>query len=279
MSLAAFTVTDDSGDFISGTVADNAWWQTVKTWIDGRWTRQSVSLTGSQNNLVITASSLEADLILCTNATDLTITGITAPASPAKPGKKLVILSGGAGNVYLAHQSGSSTAANRLVNVATSLNTPLAAGVGMAMYVYDDANARWRLVTHDQGAAIAYTPTWTNGTLGNGSLSASYLLLGRTVQWQLTLTWGSTTSSAGVWSFSLQGTAVSATPFAGCANAFSQDASAGGAVYPSLGFVATTTTMQFMSLDVAAATQVATAAPFTWTTSDVLNAAGWYQVS
>lgn len=279
MSITRRHWTDSSGTPTTGTPLDDAELQTVYDTLDARWYRLSTTLTGSQNDLVITASSLEADLILCNNATDLTITGIAAPTNPAKPGKKLVIVSGGAGNVYLKHQSASSNAANRLINLATSLDTPLAAGVGVAIYVYDDANSRWRLIAHDQGAAITYTPTWTNGTLGNGTLSANYLLRGRTVSVRFSLTWGSTTSSSGVWSFSLPGTGVAGTPFAGAFNAFSQDASAGGTVYPSLGFMNSTTTLQFMSLDAVPATQIATTAPFTWATSDVLNAAGQYQVT
>jgi len=213
MSLAAFTVTDDTGDHVSGSIGDNAWVQLVKAWVDARWSRLTVTSTGSQNNLSITSGGLEADLLLCNNASDLTLTGIAAPASPAKPGKRLIVISIGAGHVYLAHQSGSSTAANRLANIFTAGATPLAAGSGVAVLVYDDNASRWRLVAHDQGAAIAYTPTWTassvNPAIGNGTLSGRYIVRGRRYWVDIHLVAGSTTTfGTGTWSFALPFAAI-----------------------------------------------------------------------
>ncbi|MFM9596684.1 hypothetical protein ACKI1O_45850 [Streptomyces scabiei] len=52
------------------------------------------------------------------------------------------------------------------------------------------------------GAWTAYTPSWiaeggggSNPTLGNGSLGGRYLKVGRTVDWVMQLTWGSTTTA------------------------------------------------------------------------------------
>jgi hypothetical protein len=161
------TVTDDSGGGTDGTIANNAWLQGHLDLLDARWSRTSITSTGTQT----TINPSEADLLICNNASDLTIRSITAPSSPAKPGKKLTIVSTGADNVFLNHQDTnvSVTAANRLVNTATSSSTPLAAGAGRAVYIYDDANSRWRLVEHDQGAWIA--PTFAAGdfTASSGS--------------------------------------------------------------------------------------------------------------
>jgi hypothetical protein len=173
MAILRFQDTDWSGGAVmDGTAHNNAWLQTIYQTIDARWSEATTALTGTQNNLsYIAANGTEADVLYCANATDLTITGLTAPASPAKPGKPLVIRSIGAGNVYLKHQNAGSIAAHRLVNIATSADTPLRAGSGAAVFQYDGTVAapRWRLVSHEQGgwitptfSAAAYTgPTWT----------------------------------------------------------------------------------------------------------------------
>ena len=54
------------------------------------------------------------------------------------------------------------------------------------------------------GAWTTYTPTWiaeggggTNPTIGNGSLTGRYLKIGRTVDWVIQLSWGSTSAAGG----------------------------------------------------------------------------------
>lgn len=191
MALTRIVDTDDSGSGTDGTLHNNAWLQTLNLSIDARWSEITVTSTGSQNNLSITSGGIEADVIVCANATDLTITGIAAPASPAKPGKRLAILALGTGNVFLSYESGSSSAANRLRNFASSAATPLCAGIGRAYYVYDTVIAEWVLVSHEQGAPIA--PTFADssyngdGTDGNWALASgdvttqTYYLKGRQV--------------------------------------------------------------------------------------------------
>ena len=200
MSITRTAWTDDDGSGTTGTVINNAIKTGLYDEIDARWSRASITSTGTQNNLDIS----EADLVILNNASLLTITGIVAPASPVKPGKRLILVSTGAGQVDLSHQSGSSTAANRMINFATSASTSLAAGSGAAVYVYDDANSRWRLVSHTQGAYI--TPTFAAGdytastgswTVDSGDVTTcAYLLEGR----KLTVAWV------------ISGTDVSATP-------------------------------------------------------------------
>lgn len=197
MSITRTTDTDDDGSGTTGTIRTNAWLQTIYDALDGRWSRVTITSTGSQNNVSIT----EADLVILNNASDLTITGIVAPASPTKPGKRLILVSTGAGNVLLAHQNASSTAANRIINFATSANTPLAAGVGTAILTYDDANSRWRLVHHEQGAPI--TPTFADGHYTGAGVDADWALASgdRTTQMyilrgrQLFVTWYLATTS------------------------------------------------------------------------------------
>lgn len=196
MSITRTTDTDDDGSGTTGTIRTNAWLQAIYDTLDGRWSRATITSTGSQNNLSIS----EADLVIFNNASDLTITGIVAPASPAKPGKPMRFVSTGAGHVFLAHQNASSTAANRIICPVTSANLPFAAGAGGGMLVYDDANSRWRVLLHEQGAPI--TPTFADshytgaGVDGDWALASGdrttqeYYLIGKRlfVSWYLVTT-------------------------------------------------------------------------------------------
>jgi hypothetical protein len=136
--------------------------------------------TGNIDNLDFSKCAL----IRMNNASDATIRGLVA----GYDGQRVAIVSVGAGNVLLAHQNSNSTAANRLVNIATSASTPLAAGKGVANYIYDVSSSRWRLVGHDQGAFI--TPAFSAGNFAAGGsgtwtvdsadvIDFSYILVGR----------------------------------------------------------------------------------------------------
>jgi hypothetical protein len=123
----------------------------------------TVTTTGNITALPLPTGSGNL-VIYMNNATLATIQGIAAGLS----GQRLSIVSVGAGQVDCAHQNAGATAANRLINIATSGNTPLAAGTGSADFMYDATNSRWRLVTHEQGAWITpATPTFS----GNGSMT------------------------------------------------------------------------------------------------------------
>lgn len=175
MSIGRTAWTDDDGTGTTGTVIDNAEKTELYDQIDALKSRVTLTLTGVQNNVSITASSKEADVVLLNNASALTISGIVAPTAPPKPGKRLVLFSIGAGDVFLLHQNGSSVAANRLINFATSGQTPLAAGVGVATYVYDDNASRWRLEKHEQGAPI--TPTFADSHYTGAGVDANWTLV------------------------------------------------------------------------------------------------------
>ena len=105
-------------------------------------------------------------LIRMNNATLATIRGLKAGWA----GQQITMVSIGAGIVELAHQNTNSTAANRLLNTVTSSTTRLAPGTGSAIYQYDDTTARWRLVSHSQGAYIATTFAAGDYT-GNGAMT------------------------------------------------------------------------------------------------------------
>jgi hypothetical protein len=107
-----------------------------------------------------------ASLIRMNNATLATIRGLKAGTA----GQLVKVVSVGAGQVEFAHQNTSdATAASRLINYATLANTPLAAGVGTATYVYDGTAARWRLASHQQGAPITVAFSAGNFTSPTGT--------------------------------------------------------------------------------------------------------------
>lgn len=159
-------------------------------WITDSPTAFTFTTTGNVDDLDFS----NADQIRCNNATLTTIRGLKAGSA----GQRVTLVSVGAGQVDLAHQSASdATAANRLINAVTSASTSLAAGVGTATYQYDATTARWRLLEHVQGAAIAAayvagnftgsaSQTWT---VDSGDvLYLLYTLVGRALMVQLSLT-------------------------------------------------------------------------------------------
>lgn len=161
----------------------------------------TTTATGTQNDLSLASCSTSAPCVLrANNATDLTINGFSALTS----GQRLTVVSVGAGNVFLAHQNSSSTASGRLINFATTGNTPLAAGSGVATYVYDGTTSRFRLESHEQGAWLTptfaagdYTAASGNWTVDSGDVAGfRYRLSGRRLEVQMLIT----------------GTDVSATP-------------------------------------------------------------------
>lgn len=160
---------------------------------------QTTTSTGTVNDFATASITSNLVVVRCNNAADLTLTGFTAATTA---GQQLLILSVGAGNVFLPHQNTGSAAANRAINFATSGNTPLAAGVGLAKYVYDTTTSRWRLTVHEQGTWITRTFAAGNYTASAGTWTVAsatrdaYLLKGRSLTFSVTVT--GTTSGAPV---------------------------------------------------------------------------------
>jgi hypothetical protein len=141
-----------------------------------------------------------ADLIRFNNASLATLRGLKAGAD----GQRVTIVSVGAGEVDLSNQdAGDVTASSRIICFVTSGKTPLAAGIGTATCQYDGTAARWRLISHEQGAWInvaysggnftgAASMTWT---VDSGDVTTNrYYLKGTTLFWELYLV---TTSVSG----------------------------------------------------------------------------------
>jgi hypothetical protein len=102
--------------------------------------------TGTINNY----DGLTFGTIIFNNASEATLTGIVAGYN----GQRISIISVGAGNVVISHQSGSSTAANRIIT-PTAASLTLTAGTGRADLIYDTATSRWR--AWSLGASTAQT--------------------------------------------------------------------------------------------------------------------------
>lgn len=116
------------------------------------------SVTGNQNGAWFTLPKTSRVVLYLTNASLLTIQSIPAGWFD---GQELQLISQGAGQVQLAHASGSGTAGQLLNNIATSGNTYLAAASGSAKVTWDATNTRWNLIQHEQGAYIEYSAVST----------------------------------------------------------------------------------------------------------------------
>ncbi len=155
----------------------------------------TTSSTGTVNDLATGV----VDIVYCDNATDLTLTGMAAGVD----GQRRMIVSRGAGNVFLSHQTGSATA-NQFSNNVTSGPTPLLSAKGSAVYEYDLSITRWRLINHTMGGFISSSfsageftgnnaMTWT---VASGDVTFDrYTIINRVMFWQfryLTTTVGGT---------------------------------------------------------------------------------------
>lgn len=282
-SGAGGVLTDDDGTGTTGTILNNSERQSMLDKIDARWTEQVYSSTGTQNNVVITSGGVETDRLNGTNASDVTVTGFVAPASPTKPGKPLDIYSTGAGNFILAHENASSTAANRINTDMGGISLYLLAGRGKCRLVYDSANSRWRVHQHVQGGLISYSTSWTAASgsapaIGNGTIVSKFDVSHATglCYIEIVLTAGSTTTfgSGGQLQFSL--------PFTASATGLGQLSCSyidtGVATYNGTAYFASTTVINLFTTASPAAAVTSTA-PFSFGNTDLIRVQGWYPLA
>lgn len=130
----------------------------------------------------------------------------------------------------------------------------------------------------DNAGWIAYTPTFTNFTLGNGTVNCAYAQIGKTVCVRVKVTFGSTTSVVTGPTVSLPQTAktsglvfdayyvdASATDFIGSAYISSANAVALRAINASTTYATTAS--------------VSSTVPMTWTTNDSFSFAITYEAA
>jgi hypothetical protein len=130
------------------------------------------------------------------------------------------------------------------------------------------------------GAWTAYTPTWTNLTVGNATQASAYIAAGKLYVVRIKLTFGSTTSISGIPEFTLPNSASHDSDYTtlagvwglGTMNDVSGPVSVGCTIFPGLAatrgrFLIQQVNATYMTFAAASAT-----IPFTWTTGDQLEA-------
>jgi hypothetical protein len=118
------------------------------------------------------------------------------------------------------------------------------------------------------GEWIAFTPTVTGLTLGNGTIATKYARVGKTVLMEGTITLGSTSSIAGSANISLPVSNTGIVSGQPVGHAVYIDVSTGSR-YGGIVSVNSSTVVGFWTF-AAPFGQVATAVPFTWATGDVI---------
>ena len=229
----------------------------------------SFTTTGNIDNLDFS----NASIIRANNASLATIRGLVAGTA----GQRVTIVSIGAGQVDINDQDANSTAANRIIT-GVSLPLSLAAGIGQITLQYDGTTARWRVVSHEQGAWIAYTPTWSStGTapaIGNGTLTGKYYRRGQTGWYKLNMTAGTTTTfGTGVFLFTTSFTGLDATSYAEPGPGLLNDASVGQYIAQTVRF---SSTQVYLMTDTTPNGVTGTNV-FTFTTDDSIVISGYIQ--
>ena len=141
----------------------------------------------------------------------------------------------------------------------------------------------WETVSAGSGSAwTAWTPTWTNLSLGNGTVVAAYVQIGKTVFCRLSLVFGSTTSVSGLIEFSFPVTkatygGTTQTTLGACR---CYDASATTPYNGKISYVSST--VAAVVVDAVSGSQITSpessaTVPFTWTTSDEITAEFFYE--
>jgi hypothetical protein len=134
------------------------------------------------------------------------------------------------------------------------------------------------------GTWAAWTPTWSNLTVGNGTVVARYVQDGKVVNFYIDLTWGSTTSASGAWTVNWPVTPASNDAARGAlVNVWINDVSFSDFLGLIRSHVNSTTTLSLAYGSTNSTFLIASGltgtAPMTWTTSDRILIQGSYEVA
>jgi hypothetical protein len=125
-------------------------------------------------------------------------------------------------------------------------------------------------------AWTAFTPTWTNLTVGNATNSGKYLQIGKIVWFRIDLALGNTSSvSASAVSVNFPVTAAIGSSFA-VAHGEAIDISTGDA-FDVHGRLASAAAFAIFTDNGTKLVTMTSTVPFTWTTSDELHLVGFYE--
>jgi hypothetical protein len=128
-----------------------------------------------------------------------------------------------------------------------------------------------------------WTPTFTNVTVGNGTLMARYVQIGKTVYYRLRLVFGTTTAVSGAIIFSVPAT-MSADYITNDSIGSASFLDAGTAGYEGFPIVVSTTTVEIRPIGTASTYGTYTASasstiPFTFGASDGFQTTGFYEAA
>jgi hypothetical protein len=162
--------------------------------------------------------------------------------------------------------------------VASTADTPTRLAVGANDLVLTAASGEATGLKYT-GGYTSWTPTWTNLTLGNGSLTARYTQVGKTVRFDVQLVFGSTTSITGSYpSFTLPVALAKSTSMA---NYYFLDS--GTQKYFNSAYMESASVVYLIAGYAAAnyvqESGVSSTVPFTWTTGDYFIVSGSYEVA
>lgn len=271
MAITRTVITDDDGTGTTGTVINNAWKVELYNQIDAQAhprllvDQVDITTTGTVND-----HNPGSVAVRCNNATALTITGRV----PYADGEIVIYENVGTSTVTFTHQGAGSTAANRFLLPAATAGQVIGAE-GSIGFKYDGTSDRWRVLFVRPGQSITYTPTWTNGVIGNGTLTGKYSHVGMDAKFEIHVVMGSTTTFGGgaEWSFSLPLTASDTN--GACGSVFATDT---GTAYYIGAWSQVSTTVIRCAVNAASAGFTSTS-PHTWANTDILRTAGSYRAA
>lgn len=206
---------------------------------------------------------------------DATGTITTIAATQTLTNKTLTSPTINGGTIDNATVTVDAVAGHTVANTGTVYGISVTTGTIGSAALATGAVTATKIGTDSSFATTAYTPTITNFTTGNGSVSGSYYQLGKQVFGRAAFAFGSTSAVGGAITITLPVTSVAYTAdreMIGYGVAYDDS---GTAAYPMVALWASTTTLKVWSQNAAGTSLVAAAlsstVPMTWATSDTLT--------